>query len=189
MAKIRTTLTIDEEVLRAVKVRGARTGKGDSEVIEAALRRELGLDLLERLWQRDDLGEDLDPNILIAALLSPSGAPAKMISRWLSGEFELVVSVALLAELERALAYPKLRRRIAADDAAEFVSMLRLAARLAPDPETGTHRSADPGDDYLLALAESERAVLVSGDRHILGLADDLPILTARAFLDRLARA
>jgi hypothetical protein len=41
-----------------VKVRGARTGKGDSEVIEEALRRELGLDLLERLWQRDDIGED-----------------------------------------------------------------------------------------------------------------------------------
>ena len=58
MAKVRTTLTIDEDVLRAVKVRGARSGKGDSEVIEDALRGELGLDLLERLWQRDDIGED-----------------------------------------------------------------------------------------------------------------------------------
>jgi hypothetical protein len=58
MSKVRTTLTIDEEVLRAVKVRGARTGKGDSEVIEEALRRQLGFDLLERLWQSDDLGEE-----------------------------------------------------------------------------------------------------------------------------------
>jgi hypothetical protein len=58
MAKVRTTLTIDEEVLRAVKVRSARTGKGDSEVIEEALRRELGFDLLEQLWQRNDLSED-----------------------------------------------------------------------------------------------------------------------------------
>jgi hypothetical protein len=58
VVKVRTTLTIDEEVLRAVKVRGARTGKGDSQVIEDALRRELGLDLLERLWQRDDIGEE-----------------------------------------------------------------------------------------------------------------------------------
>ena len=58
MAKVRTTLTIEEEVLRAVKVRGARTGKGDSEVIEEALRRELGLDLLEQLWQREDVGEE-----------------------------------------------------------------------------------------------------------------------------------
>jgi hypothetical protein len=58
MAKVRTTLTVDEEVLRAVKVRGARTGKGDSEVIEEALRRELGFDLLEQLWQREDVGEE-----------------------------------------------------------------------------------------------------------------------------------
>jgi hypothetical protein len=58
MAKVRTTLTIDENVLRAVKVRGARSGKGDSEVIEEALRRELGFDLLERLWQREDVGEE-----------------------------------------------------------------------------------------------------------------------------------
>jgi hypothetical protein len=58
MPKVRTTLTIDEDVMRALKVRGARIGKGDSEVIEDALRRELGLDLLERLWQRDDIGEN-----------------------------------------------------------------------------------------------------------------------------------
>ena len=58
MSKTRTTLTIDEAVLRAVRIRAARTGKGDSEVIEEALRRELGLDLLERLWMRGDLPED-----------------------------------------------------------------------------------------------------------------------------------
>ena len=51
-------MTIDEDVLRAVKVRGARLGMGDSEVIEQALRRELGLDLLDRLWQQADLAED-----------------------------------------------------------------------------------------------------------------------------------
>jgi Ribbon-helix-helix protein, copG family len=58
MAKVRTTLTIDETVLRAVKVRAARSGKGDSEVIEEALRRELGLDLLERLWEQNKLPEE-----------------------------------------------------------------------------------------------------------------------------------
>ncbi len=58
MPRVLTTLTIDEQVLRAVKVRAARSGKGDSEVIEEALRRELGFDLLERLWQRDEIGEE-----------------------------------------------------------------------------------------------------------------------------------
>lgn len=57
MPRARTTLTIDEEVLRAVKVKAARTGKGDSEVIEEALRRDLGLDLLEGLWERLTLPE------------------------------------------------------------------------------------------------------------------------------------
>lgn len=57
MPKTRTTLTIDEEVLRWVKVRAARTGKGDSEVIEEALRRDLGLDLLERLWEKNRMSE------------------------------------------------------------------------------------------------------------------------------------
>lgn len=57
MSKVRTTLTVDAEVLRAVKVRAARTGKGDSQVIEEALRRDLGLDLLDRLWARTQLSE------------------------------------------------------------------------------------------------------------------------------------
>jgi hypothetical protein len=57
MSKVRTTLTIDESVLRAVKVRAARSGRGDSEVIEDALRRDLGLDLLERMWERNELPE------------------------------------------------------------------------------------------------------------------------------------
>ena len=57
MPKVRTTLTIDQEVLRAIKVRAARTGKGDSEVIEEALRRDLGLDLLDRLWAKNQLPE------------------------------------------------------------------------------------------------------------------------------------
>jgi hypothetical protein len=58
MPKARTTLTIDSDVLRAVRVKAARVGKGDSEVIEEALRRDLGLDLLERLWQRNQLSEE-----------------------------------------------------------------------------------------------------------------------------------
>ena len=58
MAKVRTTLTIDGDLLRAVKVKAARLGRGDSEVIEDALRRDLGLDVLDRLWQRNDMGEE-----------------------------------------------------------------------------------------------------------------------------------
>ena len=58
MPKARTTVTLDERVLRALRVKAARTGRRDSEVIEEALRRDLGLDLLERIWASADLDED-----------------------------------------------------------------------------------------------------------------------------------
>ncbi len=67
MTKVRTTLTVDAEVLRAVKVRAARSGKGDSQVIEEALRRDLGLDLLDRLWGRNQLGEEEATAIAVEA--------------------------------------------------------------------------------------------------------------------------
>ena len=56
--KLRTTVTLDQDVLRSVRVRAARQGKGDSEVIEESLRRDLGLDLLERIWAKNRMGED-----------------------------------------------------------------------------------------------------------------------------------
>ena len=58
MAKVRTTLTIDEDVLRQMRICAARAGKGDSEVIEEALRRDLGITLLERLWAKSDLSPE-----------------------------------------------------------------------------------------------------------------------------------
>lgn len=58
MPSVRTTVTLDERVLRAVKVKAARTGRGDSELIEEALRRDLGLDVLDRLWAVNDMAED-----------------------------------------------------------------------------------------------------------------------------------
>jgi hypothetical protein len=58
MSKVRTTVTLDERVLTAVKVKAARLGKGDSELIEEALRRDLGLDVLDRLWAVNDMTEE-----------------------------------------------------------------------------------------------------------------------------------
>lgn len=128
----------------------------------------------------------LDPNVLVSAVLSRSGAPAQLVAHWLAGELEVVVSDALLAELERALGYPKLRSRVSGSEAAEIVALLREAAHLAADPVEPAARSPDPGDDYLIALAEAERALLVSGDSHLLGLRDRYPIRSPRELLEEL---
>ncbi len=105
----------------------------------------------------------------------------------LDGAYDMVASPPLLAELERALAYPKIRRRIPVSDAAAAVGLIERQARVGDDPdEPPLVRSPDPGADYLIALAAAARAVLVSGDRHVLGLDPSLPIHSPAPFLARL---
>ena len=131
----------------------------------------------------------LDPNILISALLSSRGAPAQLLTRWLDGEFEMIVSDGLLDELDRALAYPKLSSMIPPAEAKRFISSLLYEAEMAADVEDLKRRSIDPGDDYLLALAARSSAFLASGDGHLLELSEHLPVRTARQFLQMLDEA
>jgi uncharacterized protein len=129
----------------------------------------------------------LDVNVLVSALLAPTGTPARLLLAWQDGRFELVVSPGLLAELARALTYPKLRKRIEPEEAVAFVAWLSRSVDLVPDPDVAPPvRSVDPGDDYLIALAANQDAVLVSGDRDLFDLATVLPILDPRTFAAQL---
>ena len=129
----------------------------------------------------------LDVNVIVSALLSRAGAPAELLRAWNRGEYDLVVSRLLLAELERTLNYPKLRDRIRPDEARSLLQWLETSATVAGDPKGPPPiGSPDPGDDYLIALAAEARAVLVSGDKHLLGLAADMPIMSPDRFLQLL---
>jgi len=109
-----------------------------------------------------------------------------MFCRQLASWFELIASQALLDELQRALAYP-LRARIGEADAAELVRWIGDNATVVPTPagEVPVH-SADPHDDHLIALASAHRSALVSGDKHLLVLADEIPVFSPRGFLELL---
>jgi hypothetical protein len=54
----KTTVYLDDQLLRAVKIAAARSGKRDYQVFEEALRAHLGLELLERVGGRSNLTED-----------------------------------------------------------------------------------------------------------------------------------
>jgi putative PIN family toxin of toxin-antitoxin system len=129
----------------------------------------------------------LDPNVVISGAISPRGAPADVLRSLAGGEFELIASQALLGELERALAYPKLRPYISESDAAGLVHWVAGSASVVPDPDTDPPvRSRDPDDDYLIVLAAAHRAALVSGDKDLLALEGEIPVFSPRAFLNLL---
>ena len=126
----------------------------------------------------------LDTNVLVSAAISPRGAPAELIRRWRLGAFELIVSPGLLEDLGRALAYPKIARLIDSETANEVIATIREQALELPDPDHSPPvRSTDPDDDYLLALASDAGAALVTGDKALLALAENLPILSSAEFL------
>lgn len=58
MAKKKTTIYVDEQILRDTRIAAARAGKRDYEVVEEALRAYLGTDVLDRIWARTDLSEE-----------------------------------------------------------------------------------------------------------------------------------
>jgi uncharacterized protein len=130
----------------------------------------------------------LDPNVVISGAISPRGAPADVLRSLAGGEFELIASHALLAELERALAYPKLRPYISESDSADLLRWVADSASVVidPDGEPPVH-SRDPDDDYLINLASAHRAALVSGDKDLLALEGEIPVFSPAAFLDLLA--
>jgi predicted nucleic acid-binding protein len=62
-----------------------------------------------------------------------------------------------------------------------WLESFAIAAEDPDDPHPV--RSSDAGDDYLVALSARARAVLVSGDKHLLRLAADIPVVSPGEFL------
>lgn len=126
----------------------------------------------------------LDPNVIIAATLSPGGSPGRLFQYWLEGAYDLVVSPLLLNELERALGYSKLRNQVPTNEAKDLLELLSRAGLATDDPQSPPDiQSPDPDDDYLIALASIARAVLVSGDKDLLGLSGQIPVYSPAEFV------
>lgn len=107
----------------------------------------------------------IDVNIIVSALLAPSGKPAAMIRIWLDGKFTLLTCATHLDELRSTLQKPRVSERIKPHNAGRLVNQIkRFAEDVGPLPRV--KRSPDPTDDFLLALSEAGKAdYLVTGDK------------------------
>lgn len=134
----------------------------------------------------------VDTNILISALLAATSLPAQLVVLWRAGRFDLLTTAEHLDELMRVTRYPKIRERLAPAIAGRLVNDLRALAILV-DKLPVVQVSADPDDNYLLALAAAGAAdFLVTGDkRDLLGIAvyEGTKIVPVRDFLALYGRA
>lgn len=55
MAKVKTTLSLDEDLMRHIRVRAARTGRTQSDVLDQALRE--GLGVIDRIRSKNRADE------------------------------------------------------------------------------------------------------------------------------------
>ena len=109
----------------------------------------------------------VDTNVLVSALLKPSGLPAQLLLH--TTPFTLVTSEEILAELQRVLHYPRIRQRYRLSEQLinDYLSTLRADSEVVQSTHPVQGVSQDPDDDKFLACAVSAGAsYLVSGDPH-----------------------
>ena len=102
----------------------------------------------------------LDTNAMLSGLMFPGGAPGRVVAAWREGRFELVISVHQLAEIGRALAYPKIRRILDWDDRRieRFIRQLYIRAQIVDLDEISVEVPADPDDVPILATLVAAKA-------------------------------
>jgi putative PIN family toxin of toxin-antitoxin system len=100
----------------------------------------------------------LDANVLVSAALArnPAASSVRAFDALLDERIEVVGCPALLGEVASVLGRDRLRRYLSIDEARRFVADLAAVMTLAADPPP-PHPAVcrDPGDDYLVALAQA----------------------------------
>jgi putative PIN family toxin of toxin-antitoxin system len=115
----------------------------------------------------------LDTNILISAVITPRGTPAKLLQAWREGTFDLITSPPLLFEIKETLSLPKIahRYRLRPEDIRDVLALLAGGAILVTGTMSISAPIGDPDDIPVLACAvEGQADYLVTGDGDLLRL-------------------
>lgn len=133
----------------------------------------------------------LDTNVLASGLAYAGGPPGRLVAAWRAGSVRLVVSDFVLGELTRILPRMSSRTGLSPLDVRDFLDTLRTAA-VSVNPDAASLAQAlasglrDPNDVPVLAMTIASRADwLITGDKDLLALAADFPILTPADFCAR----
>lgn len=115
----------------------------------------------------------VDTNVVISRYLAPNSRPAEVLALWEQGVFDLVVSPEIMAEYDRVLREPKIRKVHGKSDGEidDVVRRINEAAVRADPEQRITVIDADPDDDKFIECAVAGGAgYIVTGEKHLLAL-------------------
>jgi len=132
----------------------------------------------------------VDTNILIRAVIMPSGTVGPVITRLRDGDYTLVYSAPLIDEVLEKLTLPRIREKyhLNDQDIDDLLALIALRGELVT-PTRKVKICRDPQDDMFIEAALAGNAeVVVTGDEDLLTLMEfeTVRFITPRLFLARL---
>ena len=127
----------------------------------------------------------LDTNVLVSGLAYPASLPGRIVTAWRQGGLDVVLSRYILDELARTL--PRLSRiQMTPAEIRDLAdSFMFLADVVEPEGEPVANLR-DPADQpVLLTLLAAKADYLITGDKDLLVLASQYPIVTPAEFWAR----
>jgi putative PIN family toxin of toxin-antitoxin system len=127
----------------------------------------------------------LDTHVLVSGLAYPGSIPGRIVAAWRQGGLEAVLSHYILNELARVL--PRLpRMRMTPAESRDLTdSLMFLADVVEPEGVEDTRLRDSADQPVLLTLLAAKADYLITGDKDLLALANQYPILTPAEFWAR----
>lgn len=130
----------------------------------------------------------LDTNIIVSATIVEHGHSNQIIEAWLKEKIDLLVSPAIIEEIEDVLTRPRIVRQqwMNPEKVQEFIVLLKTVALSTPGRLKLKAVTSDPDDDkFIVAGVEGGADYIVSGDPHLLEVKEygGVKIVTPARFL------
>ncbi len=129
----------------------------------------------------------IDVNVVVSAVMSPLGAPRRVLEAWHAGLIEALTSTGIIDEVAAKLLDPAIGGRLGVTvaEVETVVLLLQTEARLI-SPVSEPPVTGDPEHDHVLAVVVAGHAdYLVTGDKKLLQLGHhgSATIISPRNFL------
>jgi putative PIN family toxin of toxin-antitoxin system len=127
----------------------------------------------------------LDTNVLVSGLVYPASIPGCIVALWRMGGLDVALSRYIFDETIRAL--PRFKRvRLTPHEIRDLVDSLFFLADVVEPDDAHDPGLRDPADQRVLATLRASKAdYLITGDKHLLELAEKYPIVSPAEFWAR----